>query len=486
MSIENQTISLSKYLKVTRTELERKGVFDATLGIDTKLFVDPKLLVKSKIYELKNSRESVLSYFDLLLRVHKESLNIPRLRDKAIDMLAVREPKGLSIGYGNKSDNGTSISKNVARKILISVSELIAVGIEDKEIFELLSLFVEDFGPDSISDLTIHIIYDKLCLYTERVCNELKIKTNTYKIDNHVYELPKHPFKKSQLIFVPHLILRPLPVVSSWDEISYASQQNEETRNTFNKIIRPVILGEIEQAKSKKVKLDINKHKNIFLKLIDIYRQIDINPYNLENDDKGYYSIQPYVENIFRTQENAIHPKDSNSLVRSVKEIIAQFKKSIEFNGANRLLYHKNSTGVPIPWKPHREDVSQTLFYCISDVECKNRGIILSREPNAGLGPVDFSLSTTIGKLRSKVLVEIKKSNNNSLLSGFRKQITKYEESEDAQFSYYVVIVINKQNLIKPQLRYVEQEFKKRLESGIYSPELIIIDGLIHPSPSKL
>ena len=54
---EKKTISLSKYLGVERKAPEELGVFDATLGIDTELFVDPKLLVDSDIEEFKKSRE---------------------------------------------------------------------------------------------------------------------------------------------------------------------------------------------------------------------------------------------------------------------------------------------------------------------------------------------------------------------------------------------------------------------------------------------
>ncbi len=69
-----KTVSLSKHLGVKRDILEEIGVFDATLGIDTELFVDPKLLVNSQIPEFTKSREKILRYFTQLLRVHKQSL----------------------------------------------------------------------------------------------------------------------------------------------------------------------------------------------------------------------------------------------------------------------------------------------------------------------------------------------------------------------------------------------------------------------------
>jgi hypothetical protein len=115
-----KSISLSKYLDVSREDLENLGVFDATLGIDTPLFVDPKLIVDSDIKEFQGSREKILRYFSQIFRINKQSYISDRLRKKAINMLAVPEPKGTSIGYGNKSDKGTSIPIMLLLNIAIS------------------------------------------------------------------------------------------------------------------------------------------------------------------------------------------------------------------------------------------------------------------------------------------------------------------------------------------------------------------------------
>ncbi|MEZ4114566.1 MAG: hypothetical protein R3B65_04040 [Candidatus Paceibacterota bacterium] len=255
-----KTISLSKYLGVNRKILEKKGVFDTTLGIDTELFVDPKLLINSKIKEFTKSREKILRYFAQLLRIHKYSLKVPRLRDKARDMLAVSEPEGLSIGYGSKTDNGTAIAKNVANRILLSASEIIAVGIEDSEVVELLGLFVSGFGPDSMSDLIIHIIYDDFCAYTARISKELAVKTKEYNIDDKKYFLPTHPFSGEQIIFVPYSFLRVLPIATSYEDIARAAEHNEELRKQFDQIVFPA-LEEVMSSISGKNEKEINTFK---------------------------------------------------------------------------------------------------------------------------------------------------------------------------------------------------------------------------------
>lgn len=479
------TISLSNYLGVERKVLEKYGVFDATLGIDTKLFVDPKRLVNSTLPEFMNSRQCILDYFNLLIRIHRQSFEIITLRKKAIDMLAIPEPIGLSIGYGNKRDTGTSISRSIAKKILLSLSEILAVGIEDEEVMELLSLFISGFGPDSISDLTIQIIYEDFCTYTENISKELKFETRKFRINSKFFYLPVHPFSKKQIIFTPISFLRSLPVASSWDEIINAAAHNEVLRKEFNEIVQPSINKNIESILNKNIK-DVESAKKDLIKLINIYREIEVEAYDLAKDERGYYSISPFVNKEANDLQCTIKPKDVTSLVNSIRELIDQFRRSIEDNGGNTLLYKKTETGKLLKDKRHREDVAQIIFYLIADLYCSKANILLTRESNAGLGPVDFSLGTAYDK---KVLVEVKKSTNPNLLSGFQKQLKRYEESENSAYSFYVVLIVDEQksnNKRISQLTQLKRLFEENIKYKIKTPELVLIDGIVYPSPSKL
>ncbi len=484
--MEAKTISLSKYLGVNRKKLEKFGVFDSTLGVDTKLFVDPKLLVKSKIKEFSGSRKVILLYFAKLLKIHKQSHKSPRLRLQARDMLAVKEPQGLSIGYGNTTDRGTAISKTLANKILLSASEILAVGVDDEELIEMLGLFIDGFGPDSMSDLTVSIIYHDFCSFTHRVSKELMAPTIEYTIDGKKYHLPKHPYKKTPIIFVPFSLLSPLPVAVSWDEIAAAGFHNRSLRNDFNAIIYPVLKEAINEIKDKD-KDERKALKDGVNRVLKIYRRINVKGYDLDIDPKGYYAIQPFVEKESTGISTNTKPKTQDELIISVRELITQFKRSIEDNGGNKLLYRKTETGALIKDKPHNEDVPQTIFYLIADIFCQKADILLSREPNAGLGPVDFSLGKGYD---TKILVEIKKSTNKDLEDGYKKQIAAYQKSEAAFCSFFVVVVVKegkkKPDELNAQLQRVKELYEKNIEAKIATPELIIVDGLIHPSPSKL
>lgn len=481
-----KTISLSEKLGISRKTLEENGVFDATLGIDTKLFIDPKCLINSDIVEFSDSRRRVMDYFKKLLQIHRQSEKSLRLRNIARDMLAVPEPKGLSIGYGNKTDKGTSISKNVANKILHSASEILAIGIEDEEIIELLGLFVDGYGPDSISDLTVHIAYNDFCSFTQRVCLELNIETKLYKIDGQNYNLPTHPFLNCQLIFIPYAFLRKLPIASSWDEISEAASYNRELRKELNKLTVPIfkeIFDEIKEKSREEFQRAVEK----FSKLLDIYQKIVARPYDLIKDDCGYYSVQPFVDDNSYAIKPTSRPGNIKELVISIRELIDQFRRSIEENGGNKILYRRSSSGAILKNKPQNEDVSQILFYLIADIFCNQADIVLSRESDAGRGPVDFSLATGY---KNKVLVEIKKSNNPNIIDGFKKQIKAYQKSENAQHSFYVVILVKenkRKNKNQPtKIEQLKNIFEENIKSKIKTPELVVIDGLVYPSPSKL
>jgi hypothetical protein len=99
---------------------------------------------------------------------------------------------------------------------------------------------------------------------------------------------------------------------------------------------------------------------------------------------------------------------------------------------------------------------------------------------------VEFALGTGYAE---KVLVEIKKSDNKNIEDGFKLQIESYQKSENARYSFYVVILIKEKSKKVDhvsQLDSIINLYEENKAKGVLSPELVIIDGLIHPSPSKL
>ncbi len=467
-------ISLSRHLGLERTDLESYGVLDVDLGIDTKFFIDPLLLEISDIPEFKHARKKNLEYFSRLIKMVKVSNLSLQMKQKALKMLAIEEPVGLSIGYGNKGDGGTSISLAIATDIIRNLAEIIRVGVEDPTIVEILSMFILGYGPDSISDLTAHILYEDFCLFTQRVAGELNVKTSKFSINGTEFLLPKHPFRETQIIFIPNSIISPLPIATDWEQVQDAAAFNAALRDRVGKVLFQTLLDDIHSIRSKspaevaeiKIRLDT---------LITIYKEIEVEPYNLRDDDIGYYSIAPAVETESKNLVPSKKPNNNEELINCVRDLLNQFKRAIEDNGLNKVLYDSKKN-------PRREEIAQLTLYSLAALYCKMSDIFLARESNAGRGAVDFSMGTGF---KSKVIVEIKKSNNKQLLSGFLKQIEMYKRSESACYCYYVVIVVKKGNK-DDQLTQVEAAFEEKKENGKPTPELLIIDGLLYPTASKL
>lgn len=482
MTTPRQTIPLSQHLGLTHDQLEEVGVLDVILGTDTKLFIDPKLLEGSQIPELKGSSADIKDYFSELIRIHKLSGNIPRLQMEAINRIAIKEPRGLSIGYGDSRDSGTAISISVAKQSLKSLSEMILVGIDDEKVMELLGLFISGFGPDSISDLIIHIIYDRLCAETERIAKDLEVKTKQYTLNGKDYLLPKHPFKSHQLIFIPYDVVRDLPLATDWEEVIVAASHNAKVRDDFNSIVGTAVKAFIKGIKKNPSLITGSKSK--METLIQVYSEAQVEPYDIVKDPIAQNRLTEYATRLPEIVDaTGTSPLNVNELIAFVNDkIIEQYRRCIQNNAGNTLLYKRNGQAVD-PSKPVKEDAAQTLFFTVADILCSVHNILLSREPNAGQGAVDFSLGTGYAQ---KILVEIKKSNNN-LLNGYGAQLESYIENEKAAHGFYVVVVVNKANIDNPdsQLNQLKQLYAKNIREKKICSTLVVIDGLIHESPSK-
>ncbi|MBP9715740.1 MAG: DUF91 domain-containing protein [Candidatus Pacebacteria bacterium] len=484
--ITRQTIALSTYLDIDHLILKEEGVLDITLGVDTPYFIDPRLVfLKNKKGVFDKSNEKIKKYFSDLIRIIKNSEDSPQLQEKAISMIAGKEPKGLSIGYGSKTDTGPAIPRSIAKKIVFSIAELIRVGIDDPELVEIMALFVDGYGPDSISDLSSYILYDDLCIFTQNVSKKLNIKTKKYLINNNEYYLPTHPFKNHQIIFVPLDYVSALPLASDWDGVQEAAQYNDKLRKEFSGIILPVVQEQLKNIRSLS-KNEIEEFKKSFKKLLEIYRKKEVESYSTDLDEKGFYqskcAIEEYAKKYNSTKKVISSCEDMSNLVR---DIVNSFRRHIEDMGNSNLLYHRTKTHVPIKERPHREDVAQMIFNGIADVHCSYTNIPHARESKLSTGPVDFWFAKS---RKEKVLVELKK-NTNDIMHGYEEQLKKYEKGEKACYSFYVVIIVKKQLATKKKpitdIEVLKNKYEENFKNGIKSPELIIIDGLIYPSPSK-
>ena len=469
---------LNDYLGVSEKELADYGAFNSFIGIDAKIFLDPLLLGKLDIHEFSQSREHIREYYRKIIVLLKASKVEGDVAWKeAFKQLKVKEIKGFSIGYGNHSDDGNGIGPELARSIVKRAKEIINMGIEDPEIFELIGLFEEGIGADRLSDLTIKVIYEDLLAYSARITNEIGI-SDVIEVRYHGkdYLLPNSPSGKKPICFLPQNALRDLPIAQDWEEIDIATNFNKELRKKVNLAISEVWQKNIT-AKKKKMMEVVREDPEILASIIEGYKNSDGKGYDFENDPNFEIKWFPIGQKFAKDNPiNITAPEEytKENVYEILDKIITQYKKLIEFNGLNNDLYRKEGSRLI----PHHERVSQRIFFAVADTYCAANNIGISREPNAGSGPVDFKFGVDY---ENKILVEVKLSRNPGLKDKYSSQVGVYMDAEGTEESIYLIKVTEKSK----QLDELVEIYEEAKNSGQKVPKLYVVDGTIKPPASK-
>lgn len=470
---------LSSYLGVRSIDLTRRGVLDSIVGVDTHLFVDPHLLRRSRIPEFRRSGARIERYFQDVVRLLRAS----RRREdvawrEARRRLTFPELRGVSIGYGVTRSDGNAIGPILAARLLETASEIVALGITDPAIFELIGLFEENFGADRLSDMTLAIIQEDLYAFSARITLDLQLPNLIpVQTPGGEVQLPRHPNGRHPLLLIPRSVLRDLPIALTWDDIDRVVATNRALRERVNALIgRAWRRG--QRIPKRQLRQAVLGNAAAVRSLVEAYRDNRGAAYDLDRDPSGLVSWYEEGQEVANANPLALALPAAptiDDLERVVSEIVAQFRRNIEVNGLNEHLYE----GTGLRRKARHERYSQRLFYSVADTYCRSNDLDVSREPNAGSGPVDFKVSAGYER---KVLVEVKLSSNSALLHGFEKQLPTYEESEGSQRSFYVVVRVTEST----QAIQNVQRRKRRLDrEGRSSPTVVVVDGTLRPAASR-
>lgn len=457
-----------EYFGISENLYKKTGAFNPVIGVDSLFFVDPLLLSKTQVVEFKGAQKEVRDYFASVITLIKSGNQ--KARKLAHKKLILREVKGIGIGYGSKTDDGSAIGPELASRLLNTADELIQMGISDPEIFEVMGLFEEDFGPDRLSDGLIRILLERIFKYSERITKELEIK-EVYVQKNYEknYTLTKHPLKDGPLLFIPQGILRDLPVANSFEEISVVAIFNEALRQKFNAILASIFAGRDKKPKKSEIKQYLLETKDRIKTIVDVYQSCVPKSYDFNADPAGLYLWLEKAKQL--VQENPVSiPAKPKDLGEVVKIVIDAFRKGVETKGWWKSLYSENKN-------PLNESHARHFFYATALLYCESSDVDISPESNAGSGPVDFKLSRGV----KKIVVEIKLTSGN-VRQGYEKQTRIYEKSEDAQMSYFVVIQVKEKSKVLEEVLKMEEAEEK---DGKKHPVVIVVDGREKLSASK-
>lgn len=418
--------SVTQLLKISKKAFAATGALNTILDVDTRLFIDPLLLRDTKMPELRGSARRVEDRFANILRLLGHSQEQRDIWERRAEKLMIfPEVKGVCIGYSTKGTSGSGMGPSLRRRLLADAKEIIRVGIEEPDIFELAGLFEEDIGPDRISDMVGGIIKVDLIAYTKRVFVELGVLLKGRP-------LPINPYNNHPIILVPREVLRDLPLALEWDDVALVASHNADLREKVNEIIGST-WRKATYASKQDVRETIFKHPEILSDLIEQYRRKACARYDFDEDRAGQV--------VWHENANAAVAEYPLKLTLPLRPTIVdisavvmaichRFRQLIEDHGLWKLLYDKGN-------KPKHEEAAQLVFFGIAHAYCEANSLAISPESDGGRGPVDFKFATGY---ELSVVVEVKLSRNKALKSGFTKQLPTYILSEKAKHGIYLIV----------------------------------------------
>lgn len=473
---------LSEHLNIPKEKFEELGIFDPFIGVDTHLFLDPALLRNVEIAEFKTSYNKLAEHFSNVLKLLSKSKAEGDIAwREAVRRLTFKETKGISIGYGAETSDGSAIGSDFAKKIAKTAVEIINIGVQDPSIFELICLFEEGLGADRLSDMTISIIIEDVYAYTSNSVKRLGLTPDqtvesTSPKTGTKYTLVKNPEGTNHLLLLPKDLLKDLPMALSRDDIGFIVYFNDQLRRKLNSLI-------IQDAAESLKDFTKAQYKEIFLneefapQIVESYLKHKPEKYDFKKDPSSETRWYDDGQKFAKDHPLSIdikQPKTLDDVNEIVRNIINQFQRSIEHNELKELLYKEPVSKL----KPRNERYSQRLFYSIADTYCRANNVVLSREPNAGNGPVDFKIAQDYS---TQVLVEIKLSSG-KVRTGFEKQLPEYEKNENANKSFLVIIKVSQSS---KQIDDVMKMYDQAIKDKRSVPEVIVIDAIPRESASK-
>lgn len=426
--------TISTEFGVSEKRLTDIGVVNVSLNADTRLFIDPMLLSKSAHPEIAHDGAGAYDQrFETVIKLLKASKRPGDVAWRGVEKLFhFAEINWTCLGYGS-SVHGSGFGKGLIASTLETASQIVAMGVEDVDLFMVLALFEEGIGPDRISDMTTNIILGNLVDFTVRVNGDLCLPTARHESRHGTFVIPKNPFTGEPLVFVPMDIVRDLPIACDWSDISRVVNENEQLRNRVNHKIG-AIWASMTRKEKQRLRAAAMRSKSAFEEMLAVIRMANPAPYDFAADRNGESFWAGLGDDLegrfpFDLSRYAGRPLDVKAVESVVKDILNQFQDLIENKGIWKELWAEDG-------KPRKEKAAQRLFFVIAYAYCKANNLDITPEADAGNGPVDFKVSMGF---QGKVVIEIKLSTGN-VVHGYEKQLEVYKKAEDAYRGIFLLI----------------------------------------------
>lgn len=481
----------SEKFNVSSEVVEAYGAVDISLVCDVPLFVDPMLIFNSKKPEYKALHEEIIKYFHFLYKKAENGLT-----KKEIDAwFNFSEVPNNWLGYSLVGNKGLALGKKYAEFLYNNIAFAINTnGISRSGHIEKIMLLYEGSGKDKISDLTVNLIKEYLCDYTEKFAKahiddkylkKLPVEKAyfNYETESFVskeYILPYIHNEKRRIEYVlltPYDLLREdEPAINRKDFLdSYDSVrmtiENETLRAYVNNYLSRAVRDYEENQRRNKRRVSEKSiakiEKKAFAELLQEYPELydyyikykennaDLN--NAISKEEVEEQLQRLIiaaknlitifgQDIYEVNENCTAREEAKSRIKYFKHIIE------ECDGYKNLYVNGKQIA--------RENDLQRLFKFVwygTDYK-------VDAEVNNGRGYADFIVSK--GQ-NNQNIIEFKLASNSSLSHVFT-QVRIYEAANCGEGSLIVIFYFSEEEYIYAKNVVSTAGYSSMLDESVY------------------
>ncbi|MCM3895786.1 hypothetical protein ND991_11250 [Gordonia sputi] len=409
--------------------------FDPHLTVDTRLFIDPLMLLEDG-GQWADAHGELLDHF-----VHCYRLVAKAVSSESVSAVAARrlltfpEPGEFGLGYCAESTAGAGSGAGFAQRMADGIAVAIRAGLTEPSHIEEIGILNEGIGADRISDAVANVLKSRFIAYTQAVARRHGVQLDEHRVRNSrcnidstrwvtaTVELPTNPATGKPVILVPARFLNALPTLNAHDW--FDSHFNADIRGELNievgqHIPKIEIVGYARQ------------HPDRVRRWADEQTsRPDLHGYDFGGDPEGVvqWDREP-VTYALQHPIPAARVSTQDELSALVGSITEQYRHFIEDQRGWALLWNDDGKEKP-------ESAAQLVFLGMAQHYLRMFDVEVDREVELGRGPVDFKASSGASV---KALVEIKKLHNGKFWNGLEAQLPIYLKSDGCEEGWYVAL----------------------------------------------
>jgi Effector-associated domain 1/CHAT domain len=483
----------SQHYKIAMTGEE--DWFDPRMSLDTKLYIDPFMVFKSKHPLFANSKKKFFDFFKAAFELAHEAIFDEFAKDKLELMLKFPEVKEVCLGLSKKGTDGSGSGGGGSKNFAEAFVKLAKDGYRDIDHFEKIEIFTGRIGADKISDATANILKLELIEYTRSICQRLNVSTSPCAINNtscdledkswdgSIFSLPKNPFfEKGQrgVILVPKEFLRAFHTISSEGFSEYIKgKKNQELRTLLNYDLNKdlkkgdfskTLIADLAQSNPNWVSEYVKEMED---------NEAEIKPYNLEEDKRHLYRNEKKASEFILANPLTLSASNEQEFVDFIEQIVGQCKLLIEEKEGYKLLWDAYQLpDAPVQYKSRTESETQNLLTEIILGYCQASNITIYKKSDIFKTAINFKFPS---KYQGKALIKLQLTQNIQVKDGLNN-LLKSVSISGTSYNYHLLI-----SYTEPELERVENMLQKIASMNLDSTsfKLLNVNAILDKSTGE-